>query len=54
MSKIDEIEFKNVNFHFNQPLFNNFNLILKRGVIALIGTSGNGKSTLLNLLVKFY
>lgn len=41
-------------FKFNQPLFHNFNLTLKRGVIALIGSSGNGKSTLLNLLVKFY
>lgn len=43
-----------MSFCFNQPLFNGFNLTLKRGIIALIGSSGNGKSTLLNLLVKFY
>ncbi len=54
LQKIDEIEFRNVTFKFNQPLFKNFNLTLKKGVIALIGSSGNGKSTLLNLLVKFY
>lgn len=54
LEKIDEIEFKNVNFKFNQPLFNNFNLTLKNGIIAFIGPSGNGKSTLLNLLLKFY
>ena len=54
MSGVKEIEFKDMTFQYNKPLFQNFNLTLKRGVTALVGTSGNGKSTLLNLLVKFY
>ena len=54
MSDIEQIEFKNMTFHYNKPLFNNFNLTIRKGITALVGTSGNGKSTLLNLLVKFY
>ena len=54
MTDINEIEFKDMTFHYNKPLFQNFNLKIKKGVTALVGTSGNGKSTLLNLLVKFY
>jgi ABC-type bacteriocin/lantibiotic exporter with double-glycine peptidase domain len=35
-------------------LFNSLNLTIKKGVVAIVGSSGNGKSTLLNLLMKFY
>lgn len=54
LDNIEEIEFKDMDFHYNQPLFSNFNLTITKGVTALVGSSGNGKSTLLNLLVKFY
>ena len=56
MKDINLIEFKDMSFQYNNKnaLFQHLNLTIKRGVTALVGTSGNGKSTLLNLLVKFY
>lgn len=54
-----EIEFKNVGFNYpnradNKVLFN-FNLQIKAGShIALVGSSGAGKSTILELLLGFY
>ena len=35
--KIDQIRFKNVMFRYDNPLFKNFNLTIKKGVTALIG-----------------
>lgn len=54
VSRIQSITFKDVAFNFSRPLFRNFNLTINRGIIAIIGSSGNGKSTLLNLIMKFY
>lgn len=51
------IEFKNVAFSYNktQPLIENFNLIVHPGeTIAIVGKTGAGKSTLVNLLMRFY
>lgn len=52
-----DIEFKNVNFSYieNEPILNNFNLTIKHGeTIALVGPTGSGKSTIVNLLCRFY
>jgi len=51
-----EIEFKNVQFAYNtEPVLKNINLTLSKGkLIALVGESGGGKSTLADLLPRFY
>lgn len=52
----DEIEFRNVTFAFDKKtVLKNVNLKVKRGeVVALVGSSGGGKSTLVNLLERFF
>lgn len=52
-----DIEFKNVNFKYDDdPLvLKNLNLFIKRGEnIALVGPTGGGKSTLVNLMCRFF
>ena len=51
------IEFKNVNFSYveGQPVLKNFSLSVKPGEkIALVGHTGSGKTTIVNLLMRFY
>ena len=52
-----DIEFKDVSFSYNKeksPL-KNINLLINRGeTIALVGSTGSGKTTLVNLLARFY
>ncbi|QCX53288.1 ABC transporter ATP-binding protein [Elizabethkingia sp. JS20170427COW] len=51
------IEFKNVNFHYEaeHPILKNFNLTIEKGqTVALVGQSGSGKTTVANLLARFY
>lgn len=51
------ISFNNVNFSYNndRPLITNFNLNVKPGSrIAIVGHTGAGKTTLVNLLMRFY
>ena len=52
-----DICFKNVNFSYNDEIasLKNINLTIKKGeTIALVGPTGSGKTTLVNLLVRFY
>jgi ATP-binding cassette subfamily B protein len=52
-----EIEFDRVDFNYSpgKPVLQNFSLKVKPGeTIALVGPTGGGKSTLVNLLCRFY
>ena len=52
-----EIEFENVSFHYekNKPVLDNINLKIKAGQsVALVGETGGGKSTIINLICRFY
>lgn len=58
LNKIKEgISFENVCFEYdeNVPVLQNINLDVKAGTtVALVGNSGGGKSTIVNLLPRFY
>ena len=52
-----EIVFDNVSFNYEdgKPVLANFNLTIKPGeTIALVGPTGGGKSTIVNLLCRFF
>ncbi len=52
-----KIEFKNVKFGYdeNRIIINNFSAVAKPGEkIAIVGPTGAGKTTMVNLLMKFY
>lgn len=54
---VHEIEYKNVSFEYIKdiPVLKNINFKVKRGeTIAFVGNSGGGKSTVVNLLPRFY
>lgn len=51
------IEFKNVNFQYTEdhPIIKNLSLKVKKDeTLAIVGNSGGGKSTLVNLIPRFY
>ena len=52
-----DVEFKDVSFSYSPetPLIKNFNLSISSGQrIAIVGPTGCGKTTLINLLMRFY
>jgi ATP-binding cassette subfamily B multidrug efflux pump len=54
---IDEVKFENVNFGYEPdvPVLKNINFTLKRNMkLAIVGQTGAGKSTIINLLARFY
>ena len=52
-----EVEFRNVCFRYkpSEPLIENMNLHVKPGqIVAIVGPTGAGKTTVVNLLMRFY
>lgn len=53
----DKIVYENVSFAYNpdEPVLKNINLTINKGeTIALVGPTGAGKTTMINLLCRFY
>lgn len=52
-----DVEFKDVTFYYTEDevVLKNFNLNIKSGqTVALVGETGSGKSTIVNLISRFY
>ena len=52
-----DIKFENVTFSYieKEVVLDNFNIEIKKGTsVALVGATGSGKSTIINLLCRFY
>lgn len=55
--KIESVDFENVSFDYSEnfPVLKNISLGVKKGqTVAFVGPSGGGKTTLCNLLARFY
>lgn len=58
-SQIGTVEYQNVNFNYpnliGKPVISNFNLKIEKGEsLAILGSTGSGKSSLVNLIPRFY
>ncbi len=52
-----DIRFENVHFHYEEddPVIKGLNFTVKKGeMVALVGPTGGGKTTIVNLLCRFY
>ncbi len=52
-----KIEYRSVNFSFDKikKTLTNINLVIEPGdIVGIVGTTGSGKSTLVNLFMRFY
>ena len=57
INDIESISFKDMSFSYNpsKKLIENFSLDIKKGQkVAIVGPTGAGKTTLINLLMRFY
>lgn len=57
ISSGSSVEFRNVDFSYtdNKPLLENLNLTVGKGeLVAIVGPTGAGKTTIVNLLMRFY
>ena len=59
IDSIGEIEFENVNFFYpgfeGKTVLNNINLKIEKGEnVAILGSTGSGKTSLINLIARFY
>jgi subfamily B ATP-binding cassette protein MsbA len=52
----DKVEFRNVNFAYAaEPVLKDINVVIPKGkMVAIVGPSGGGKSTMADLLPRFY
>lgn len=53
----EKIDFKNINFHYTDeiPVLKNVSFTINKGeTVALVGQSGSGKSTIADLLARYY
>ena len=56
-SLVGDVEFENVSFHYedDEPVIQNLSFHIPQGQkVALVGTTGGGKTTIVNLLCRFY
>ncbi len=57
LSRIEKIELRNLSFSYDRrtPVLSDINLTVERGqTIALVGPTGGGKTTLINVICRFY